>query len=169
MQDLIPKTQSESFFTKNTVLYTGISLLVLSAGLFVLFQVLKGNTEQSTAELNTVLLGGKTSQERELERSVLGYQKRIEYFSSFLKSQDDTLPFFAFLEARTHPSVFFNDARLNVQENRMVLSGQSTDFGSLGEQIASFEGQQELRNVKLTDVSLSKGQVLFTMELTFAP
>ncbi|MDP2637109.1 MAG: hypothetical protein Q8P03_00655 [bacterium] len=169
MQDLIPKTQPESFFTRNTVLYAGIFLLILSAGAFALFQALKGNAEKSIAELNAVLLGGRTVQERELERNVLGYQKRIQFFSSFLASQDDALPFFAFLEEKTHPSLFFNNARLNVEESRMVLSGQSTDFGSLGEQIASFEGQEEVRSVKLTDVSLQKGQVLFTMELMFNP
>ena len=50
----------------------------------------------------------------------------------------------------------------------MVLKGVTTDFRSLGEQAASLEGREELVSWKLSEVSLAKGQVVFTLELLFS-
>ncbi|OHA68819.1 MAG: hypothetical protein A3J68_02315 [Candidatus Wildermuthbacteria bacterium RIFCSPHIGHO2_02_FULL_48_16] len=168
MLEIIPKTQVQPFLLRSLVLYLGVFFLAFSLIGFFVLQMLASNAQESIAEAEDVLRAGKTSQERKLENTVLGYRNKIQDFSSFVAGQKDAVPFFVFVEEVTHPQVFFREASLTVFENRMVLKGVTTDFRSLGEQAASLEGREELVSWKLSEVSLSKGQVVFTLELLFS-
>ncbi len=169
MLEIIPKTQPQSLFTKNSVLYGALALLVGAVLLVVLFMALKNSAEGRIEEVQGILRAGKTVQERTLEKSVLGYQQKIQDFARLTASRKDATRFFPLLEAKTHPSVFFQEANLNAFEGRMALRGQATDFRSLGEQMVSFEEADEIQSLKLSDVGLVKGDVVFTLELVFNP
>lgn len=168
MLEIIPKTQTQHFFSRSIVLYLGIFFLAFSVLGFFVLQMLTSNAEKSIASAEDVLRAGKTADERKLENAVLGYKNKIQDFSAFVAGQKDAVPFFTFLEQRTHPQVFFREASLDVLENRMVLKGVTTDFRSLGEQVASLEEREELISWNLSEVSLVKGQVTFTLELLFS-
>ena len=168
MLEIIPKTQVQPFLLRSLVLYLGVFFLAFSLVGFFVLQILVSNAQESITEAEDVLRAGKTNDERKLENTVLGYRNKIQDFSSFVAGQKDAVPFFAFIEETTHPQVFFREASLNVLENRVVLKGVTTDFRSLGEQAASFEPREELVSWKLSEVSLVKGQVVFTLELLFS-
>lgn len=168
MLEIIPKTESQPQVIKKVVWYGAIAFLVAAVGLLVLFMFLKSNAENRIADIDATLRVGKNAQEKALEKTVLGYQQKIQDFTTLLSSRKDAAPFLPLVEARTHPSVFFNTASLDVLEGRMVLKGQATDFRSLGEQIAAFEEAEEVTSMKLSEVSLAKGVVLFTLELQFS-
>lgn len=168
MLEIIPKTQVQPFLLRSLVLYLGVFFLAFSLIGFSVLQILVSNAQKSITEAEGILRAGKTHDERKLENTVLGYRNKIQDFSSFIAGQKDAVPFFTFLEETTHPQVFFKEASLDVLENRVVLKGVTTDFRSLGEQAASLEGKEELASSKLSEVSLVKGQVAFTLELLFS-
>lgn len=167
MIEIIPKTQPQPFLLKNIVVYGAVVVLVVATSGLASFVILKNNANNRIADIEAVLRAGETVQQRNLQKSVLGYQRKIQDFTQLLSSRKDATPFLPLVDSRTHPSVFFKEASLDVLLSRIVLKGQTTDFRTLGEQLVSFEETKQVENMKLSDVSLAEGSVVFTLELVF--
>ena len=84
MLEIIPKTQVQPFLLRSLVLYLGVFFLAFSLIGFFVLQMLASNAQESIAEAEDVLRAGKTSQERKLENTVLGYRNKIQDFSVFI-------------------------------------------------------------------------------------
>lgn len=166
MIDLIPK-QAFAYPKKTTLFfYGGFFLLVALVAAFLVLKVLMGKTMTDIGSLEEQLSREKTTEELNLEQSVLNIELKLKDFSSLTQSRTDTLPFFEFLEAKTHPAVFFTSLTLNSKEQKLSLSGEALDFKTLDQQLTIFKESEKVASVQVSDIAIEgTGRVTFQFTL----
>ena len=168
MIDLIPK-QTFAYPRKTALFFYGalFLLLLVVAGFFVL-KVLQGRTTAEIANLTEQLSRQKTAQELKLEQTVLGYEQKLKDFSSLATLRTNALPVFEFLEANTHPAVFFTNLTFTAKERKLSLVGEALDFKSLDQQLAVLKVNEKVVSATISDIALGeKGRPTFQLVLVF--
>ena len=162
MIDLIPK-QAFSYPKRTTLFfYGGLFLLIAVVAGFWFLKVLGTRTFSEIASLEEQLSKEKTSEELKLEKTVLSYEQKLKDFSSLVKSRENVLPFFAFLEENTHPAVFFTSFTLTPKERKLSLGGEALDFKTLDQQLAIFKTSEKVASAEVSDIAIGgKGRPIF--------
>ena len=147
-------------------MYITLGLLFVSIGsfFFVNYSVNKSKKELQKSEeaLNNI----KTEKEVALEKEVFGYQTKIKDFSSILAKHLYPSKFFSFFEKLCHPQVWFSQMDFNVDDCRLTLGGETTDFLTLEQQLGIFRKEPLIKSVVLSDLSVgSEGLVNFNLDI----
>ena len=112
----------------------------------------------------------ETSEEENLEKEALVYQKKIEDFGNLLAKHQTALNVFGFLEKATHSQVWFKKMDMDISKKTLILSGQAASFEVLGQQIIIFKKQESVENLDLSQVSMDKeGGVRFDIQIVLKP
>lgn len=167
--EIIPKPSAKSPFWLNILLYFSIALLLASVlSVFFLDQLKEKMTETMNGLENE--LSGKKNALASLEKDVLSAQRKIDDFSQILAQRLTPLNFFSFLEGFAHPKVQFTQLVLNPGEFRAGLSGFAESFETLGQQILIFEMAGEIKDVRLSKISVGReGGADFSLNLSLDP
>ena len=166
--EIIPKPLAREPVWLNIVFYISIGLLVSIILSYLLLDYFQRNTERVVEEVKASLLVFQTSEEQELERSILRYQKKIDDFAFILKQHQVNSNFFTFFEEITHPEVRFSS--INLTKSSAQLSGEAENFVVLNQQLLIFQTDPKISNTSLSQVSLGReGKVGFTFTLTLSP
>jgi len=182
--ELIPKPETEKkpFDLTKFLLYLAIIILVGSVGLYFLFDFgLIRNSSKVLAELETQLSLQMTDEAKEHEAKLIEWRQKIEDFRILLDLHQNPSKVFSLLEKLSHPRVWFTDFSLNfgtqkteegseVGQFQLQLQGVAESFRVLGEQLLVFKNDENIKEIKLSNVSLGeKGNVKFQFEITFNP
>ncbi|MEI7424788.1 MAG: DUF5018 domain-containing protein, partial [Candidatus Staskawiczbacteria bacterium] len=89
-----------------------------------------------------------TIQQKEEEKEVGMYQKKVNDFSNLLKNHEFTSNVFAFLESQTIPNVWYKQFSLNLKNREVQISGESDDMEALSSQISVFENERNVKYIK---------------------
>ena len=74
--------------------------------------------------------------------------------------------FFEFLEEKVHPRVFFCEVNLSVQEEKVILSGQTDSFLTLQQQLSVLNKESIIEDLVLTKAALNKeGGIDFNLDI----
>jgi hypothetical protein len=167
---IIPKKREGSSIFMDILLYLSVFLFLAAlVGYFIINSALK-KTEGSIMEVDAKLAEASNSPEAALVDDVLFYQKKIESFSYILSSHVYVSQVFPFIEKLTHPKVFFTSFEEDSQENKIVLSGITEDFQTLGQQLEIFKTAENIEEVELSEISFDEdGKVSFGFNLVFNP
>lgn len=168
MINLIPK-QTFAYPRRTTLLFWGGLLLFIGvvAG-FLVLKVLASTTSREIANLEEKLSREKTPEELKLEKTVLNYEQKLKDFSSLIKSRENVLPFFAFLEENTHRAVFFTSFTLTPKERKLSLGGEALDFKTLDQQLALLKTSEKVASAEVSDIAIGeKGRPAFQLVLLF--
>lgn len=113
----------------------------------------------------------KTAEEKALEDSLLGYQKKIGIFEEIFKDHRNVLNIFSFVEKTCHPGVYFSDIKYDVKTGEATLSGTAADFMTVSQQVIIFKEQKDIvKKVVLSDLSPKEsGEVGFSLALSIDP
>ncbi len=77
---------------------------------------------------------------------------------------------FRVLESSTYPNTYYDSFSFTADQNRVELSGKTTGFASLAQQIAYLERDPRVENLEFGGLSFGEGALLqFKLILTFAP
>jgi Tfp pilus assembly protein PilN len=165
--ELIPKQSFKIPKWLDILFYVSLAFLLVSfIGYLVLGQLIK-NSQKNLDQLRLALQQG-TTQNQELEKSILTYQKKIKDFSSIISSRSSVGAFFEFFQGKIHPKVWFNELSLDPLNHKISLSGHTQNFESLGQQMLIFRGEKMIKEVELKGVSVNeKGGIDFSLSLTF--
>lgn len=150
------------------LLYLLSALFLISTASFFVLSYYSQKIENEIKNVEQKLT--KTSQEDALEKEIILASKQIEDWSKLVDSHAKTSNIFDFLEKNTHPKVWFSNFRMTTAQNLVLLEGQAENFESLGQQLMFFKGQQSLKEVELSGISLDReGKVGFSLRLVFDP
>ena len=168
MIDLIPK-QTFAYPQRTTLFFYGALFLLLLVLIgFLVVKVLQGKTLKAIANFENQLSRQKTSEELRLEQTVLQYEQKLKDFSSLAASRASPLPVFEFLEANTHPAVFFTSLTFNAKEQKLSLSGEALDFKSLDQQLAIFKAEESVVSAEVSDIAIGeRGKATFQLAILF--
>jgi hypothetical protein len=139
--------KNKKFWWMDVIFYLVISLLIASIFCYVIFLVKnnfqKEDIKKEIAALQTV----GTEQQKEHEKEVVDYRKKINDFSALFKNHQFASNVFAFMQAQTMPNVWFKQFGLDEKNNGLQLSGESDDMGAFSRQVASFEKNKYIKSI----------------------
>ncbi len=169
--EIIPRPISKTPLWQNILLYFSIALLL---GSILVFFFLNYSQQKAKTDLDNVK---KLIIEQEaasgigsLEREILSYQKKIEDFSNLFGSHQLSSNVFPFIESLTHPQVVWTDFNSDTEASIILLSGQTQNFQTLGQQISILKEEALIKRFDLSDIKLGKeGKVDFKIKLSLDP
>ena len=168
--EVIPKKEIKAPSWQNYLLYFTIVLIILAiVGYFTLGYFVK-KSDQRLKEVEKEIEDAKSPERRALEDRLKSLSSEIDDFAPLLLNHRQNSNLFNFLEANTHPKVFFQELNFDAKANSLKLSGQTDDFSTLGQQLLIFRKSEFVQNLKLSEVKISKeGKVEFTFDFSLSP
>lgn len=139
-------------------------------GFFLLGQM-QSNATETLRTLEDTLVREAAVQEKRLEAELSAAKNKIDDFGLIIRERKDFLAFVQFLEQTTHPSIVFVDLEGNVEQNTILVSGETPNFRALEQQRLVWEDRKgkELKEFTLHDLELRKGGGIFEADLVFSP
>lgn len=111
-----------------------------------------------------------TKEERVLEAQVLLDKRQIDDFSKVFADHKKASLFFEFLEENCHPKIWFNKLELSTIDANAVLTGETLNFETLGQQIAIFQNSEFVEKIEISDLSIAKnGRASIMISLSLNP
>lgn len=170
MVQIIPKPQARTPLWADILFAFSVAVLIASPIAFAVLQNLKASSQAALSEVEQKLSETGTLEERKLETSVIDTKLRIEDFSRLLSERKIGLELFSLLESAVHQKNVFTFLSLELEHQKVKLSGTSADFRSLEEQILIFKKQEAIQEFALTQISLEKeGGVGYSVEFSLKP
>jgi hypothetical protein len=162
--------KNKKFWWMDVIFYFVISLLIASVLSYLIF-LIKNNMQREDikkeiAALQTV----GTGQQKEYEKEVVDYRKKINDFSSLFKNHQFASNVFAFMQAQTMPNVWFKQFGLDEKNSAVQLSGESDDMDAFSRQVASFEKNKYIKSIGTLNSSLGQtAKINFNINLVLDP
>ncbi len=151
----------------DVLFYLAISILIAVVFCYVVF-IAKNNIQNSEiADLDAKMATVGTDQQKEQEKDVLTYQKKLDDFTFLFKSYGFASNVFTFMEKETLPNAWFKRFDMNARNNEVALSGEADDMSVFSKQVSGFEKNKYVKNVNLLSSNLEEStKVEFTLSLT---
>jgi len=110
-----------------------------------------------------------TIQQKEDEKTVINYQKKISDFADLLNNHEFASNAFAFMEAETMPNIWFKQFSLDEKNAGIQLSGEADSMDALSRQVAVFEKNKYVINIATLNSSLGdSARVAFNINLSLS-
>lgn len=170
MVEIIPKKTKKASEWYNFGFYiVGVLLIVVVLVYAVLFYF-EGKTWDVLQDLEDKINQVGVKEEKVAEAKALIAQKRINDFSKLLKSHKKSSNFFILLEENCHPQVWLTGLELNPERAEALVSGRTSDFQALGQQLFIFRQQDSIERVELTNLLINEeGETEFSLYLYLDP
>lgn len=97
-----------------------------------------------------------TPQQKEYEKSVLGYQKKINDFTDIFENHEFASHVFGFMQKQTLPNIWFKQFSLDRKNTKVEMSGEADSMEAVSRQVANFERNESVE--KVTTLNSSLGQ-----------
>jgi len=166
MIEIIPKPIKKMPSWERMLMYFTLGLLFVSIGSFFLLNYFVNQSKKGLQESEEALNKIKTEKEIALEKEVFGYQAKIKDFSLILAEHLYSSKFFVFLEKLCHPQVWFSQMNFSVKDYSLSLTGETTDFLTLEQQLAIFRKEPLIKSISLSNLSVGKeGLVNFDLNI----
>jgi len=111
-----------------------------------------------------------TMEEKALELKVLTSKERIDDFSKLFQDHKKSSNFFKLMEESCHPQVWFSEVSLDSDRGEVLISGKSPNFQILGQQLFMLRGQDLIKEINLSSLSIGKGgETEFIFSLLLEP
>lgn len=167
---LISQMRERKLWWVDVVLYFVISSFIATIAIYLIFAVkvyrLEGQIKENEAALATV----GTEEQKEKEKKVFEYQKKINDFLPILKDYKLLSNILAFIEENTLPQVWFSRFSMGGEEADLVLSGESESAEVLAKQIAILEGGEYFDKITVLSSTLGdEGRNTFNLSVSLDP
>jgi len=170
MVGIIPKPIKKTSRIYALAPYVSFGLAIAVVLVCVILFYLGNKSSGTLGDLEEKLAQVGTQDEKTLETQVLFDKKQIDAFSQLFAQHQRTSNFFKFLEENCQPKTWFSKLELDSKESQAILTGETSNFEALGQQIVIFQNQEFVKNVDITDLSLGKnGRVSFIFSLSLNP
>ncbi len=165
--ELIPKKEVRKGILVNALLYLSLALLLVIICLSLIFVYWNRKSSQAIEEIDSQITNLRTEEIMDMEKVVLKYKKKINVFSQLLNIHKYPLTFFDYIEAVTHPRVYFRDFSLEIDGLKVSVSGNAESFTALGQQILILQGAGLFQDVNLSSIGIAeKGGADFSIDFS---
>lgn len=159
--------RTKRFWWMDIIFYFVISLLIATIFLYGVFliknSIQREDIKTETEKLKT--LG--TDQQKEYEKQVIMYQKKVGDFASLLENHQFASNTFALIQEKTRPNIWFSQFALDRKSDNLKLSGESNDMDSLSRQVAVFDKNEYVGNINSLSSNIGdSGRIKFDIDLS---
>ncbi len=170
MFNIIPKSIPKKSKLQTILFYASIIVLVIIIFSYIIIGHFQNKALQTVQSLDAKLANIGTSEQKILEKDVLYYRDKIQSFAYLFDNHQHPLNFLKILEDIRQEDVIFTKFSMNVLEHNVVLNGQTNGFKVLGEQLNIFKQNKAIKNIELSQMSMSNlGIVNFVFDLEIEP
>lgn len=151
-------------------LFAGLFFFVISiagyAGLYYL-----NKSQDATQEQLIQQIGQKEDDLRpKLLDEIFSLQKKIKSISTVLSSHPFSGNTLGLIERDTHPRISFDSYSFSPKDRKIILKGEADSYTVIAQQIAFFEGDQQIDKVEFGGLALKDNhRVTFNMTIYVMP
>jgi hypothetical protein len=168
--EFVPKPTAKIPLWLNFLFYFSILLLIGTVAANFALDYYQKKSEKDFKNYVELIEMAWTPEQKSLERELIGYEKKINDFSTLIELHKFNSNLFPLLEKNTHPQVLFSTVEFNSTENTVALSCQTESFQTLGEQILILKKEKLIKNINLANVLIGKeGKIIFNLNLSLDP
>jgi len=168
---IIYQLKIKKFWWLDTIFYFVAALLLATIICFVIFTVKISFQERKLKEIdNNIIVNTGTTQQRELEKEVFEYQRKIDNFAIILANHKIPTNIFKFFEKITLPNVWFNNFIIMAQTAGIQISGETESTTALSRQLSIFEENKFIKDISdLTFEPTETGKIRFNLNISLSP
>jgi len=167
---IIYQLKIKKFWWLDTIFYFVVALLLATIICFVIFTVKISFQEKRLKDLENNIVNTGTAEQKESEKKVFEYQKKIDNFATILDSHKIPTNILKFFEQITLPNVWFNNFQIGAQTAGVRVSGEAESTTTLSRQILTLEQNEFIKNISdLTSEPTETGRIKFDMNLSINP
>lgn len=163
---IIFQLRSKKFWWMDVILYFVISVAVAVVFCYLLFALKTGIQKQELIAATEKLKEVGTDDQKEQEKTVLGYRKKINDFNNIFKNHSFASHVFDFMQDQTLPYIWFKRFSLDQKNSAVQLSGEVDTMDNLSRQVANFEKNENVKKVTLLSSTVgANGKTDFSINL----
>lgn len=167
---IIYQLKIKKFWWLDTILYFGIALLLACIICFLIFSFKISLQEKKLKETEDALTEVGTSQQKESEKQVFDYQRKIDNFATLLTNHKTPSNVFKLLEQITLPNVWFNNFGADAKSTEINLNGEAENMTALITQASIIEQNEFVEAITTLVPNLSEtGRISFSLRFTLKP
>jgi len=159
---IIPKAKPQTpLWAKALAVFT-VLLIVVAAGSSIFLLLSKRSLEKKLDNIEQQERALQNSDFKILETKLLSISDKIRDFSVLLERHRLSSEIFIFLRTYCHPKARITDLDFKADSSEISLEGETESFRTLGEQLLVLEKAKGLKDLKLSEISLTdQGKVNF--------
>ena len=170
MVNLIPKPIKKISKNQKILLYFLVFSVISLTMAYVFLISLEKQAQASLEAVEQQIFEQKTTEMANLESTIKAYKIEVDDFAPYLGNHILITKFFDFLEENIHPRIYFSQMSLKSSSANVSLSGMADSFLSLGQQLMIFNSNSIVKNVSLSNISLSEeGSIVFHLSISLDP
>lgn len=163
---IIFQLRSKRFWWMDVILYFVIAVLIATGFCYLLFMLQIGIQQQELKVATENLKNVGTQDQKDQEKSVIGYRKKINDFNNFFKNHSFGSHIFDFMQDQTLPYIWFKKFSLDQKNSAIQLSGEVDNMDNLSRQVANFEKNENVKKVALLSSTVgTTGKIDFNINL----
>lgn len=167
---LLYQLKNRSWWTEAFFYFSVVSLTVavLTYAVFAYKYYLQ---DQKISEINEKIAVYGTVQQKEREKEVLDYRKKVDDFSAILNNQKFFSNALVFMEKNTLSNVSFSFFDITESLSEIRLSGETDNMSSLSRQIQVFEENKDyVKSINVLNSQLgASGVIKFVLNVSLRP
>lgn len=167
---IIYQLKTKKFWWLDIILYFATALLLATIICFVIFIAKISFQEKKLKDLDNNIAQTGTAGQKELEKKVFEYQKKIDKFAVILADHKTLTNILNLFEQMVLPNVWFNNFLLTTQTAKLQISGEAESTAALSRQISILEQSEFIKDIaNLTSEPTETGKIRFNMGLFLNP
>lgn len=170
---IIYQLKTKKFWWLDVVLYFAVALLLATIICFVIFVAKISYQEKKLKDLDNDIAQTGTAEQKELEKKVFEYQKKIDNFATILADHKNPTNILDLFEKIVLPNVWFNNfliTAITTQAAKLQVSGEAESTTALSRQISTLEQSEFIKDItSLNSESTETGKVRFSIGLSVNP
>jgi len=169
--ELTPRRKSRTPLITAVLGIVAVFLILAFIGSYLYFYIVNKSlvekiqdSRDSSIELDTAITNN--------EAAIMVSQRRIDDFSSLFQEHRDLSNVFKFIDENTIPSVWFYGFELDKSnKNRVIISGKTSSFFVIEQQISVFKKHELVKRAELSDINIDEkgGFIDYSITVTFNP
>lgn len=154
-------------FLVPSAIFFAVCMVLFIGGILAYFYFSNASqkTVEAIAQRDLELI--KTPEEKALESKLSIYQAKIDEYALLLRSHRKTVNVFDVIQQNTHPKVQIESFGFDEKTGTTSLQGISDTFTDFGQQIIIWKKIPSLKEIKVSDFSISDEGVIFNLQLIF--
>jgi len=162
--------RDKRFWWMDVIFYFVVSLLIATVFCYVIFLIKNSIQREDIKETIVALETVGTEQQKEYEKTVISYQKKIIDFTKLFKNHEFASHVFGFMQEKTMPNIWFKQFGLDKKNSKVQLLGEADDMESFSRQVAHFERNENVKNVGTLNSALGEfAKIQFNLNLVVDP
>jgi len=168
--ELLYSLKGKKFWWIDILFYFFAALLILTIIFYFVLDIQISAQNHEIEKFSADIEKFGTPEQREIEKKVFNYQKKIKEVSGLAKEHKISSNFFKLIEENTFSEVYFPTVSLDVKGFKAELIGRTEDFENLSKQLILFEKNENIKNIKAFNSILDNdAKAIFNLTLLLSP